>query len=54
MAKLKYFLLIRRKDKNVRKRGSKKDAISDEERRRLSVMNEEEEEGITMKVDPVI
>ncbi|CAG7820966.1 unnamed protein product [Allacma fusca] len=37
-----------KKDK-VRKRGNKKDAISDEERRRLSVMNEEDEDGITIK-----
>jgi len=43
------------KDKGARKRGTKKDAISEEERRRLSTMNEEEEEdGLTIKVDPVV
>ncbi|XP_018910915.2 sodium-driven chloride bicarbonate exchanger isoform X5 [Bemisia tabaci] len=36
----------------LKKRGTKKDAISDEERRRLSIMTEEdEEEGLTIKMD---
>jgi len=41
------------KDKGARKRGSKKDALTDEEKRRLSTMCEEEEDepGITIKVD---
>ncbi|CAG7716785.1 unnamed protein product [Allacma fusca] len=39
-----------KKDK-LRNRGNITDAISAEERRRLSVMNEEDEDGITMKLD---
>lgn len=45
------------KDKSNRKRGQKKDAISNEENQRLSTMNEEEEEepqGITIKVDQAL
>lgn len=36
----------------AKRRGSKKDAVSDEERRRLSTMTEEDEDhsGITIKV----
>ncbi|ODN05552.1 Sodium-driven chloride bicarbonate exchanger [Orchesella cincta] len=41
------------REKNARKRGNKKDALTDDERRRLSTMCEEEEEesGITIKVE---